>query len=67
MDQVQPSRLILDCDVDYVEVAVQVPSWAIEKFGFGDEAWHLNVLVNAALTVLPAAATMLILRMRDKV
>jgi ABC-type multidrug transport system ATPase subunit len=45
----------------------EVPSWSVDKFGFKDEAWNLNVAVNIALAVLPMAATMLILRMRDKV
>ncbi|MDJ0764587.1 MAG: ATP-binding cassette domain-containing protein [Myxococcota bacterium] len=44
-----------------------VPSWAIEKFGFGDEAWHLNVLVNWALSIFPLALTMLLLKVRDRV
>ncbi len=44
-----------------------VPRAKLEFFGFGDEVWHLNVAVNVALAVLPIVATMLILRMKDRV
>ncbi len=44
-----------------------VPAWAMEKFGFINEVWHLNLLVNVALAVLPTCATILILRLRDRV
>ncbi|MCP4605529.1 MAG: ATP-binding cassette domain-containing protein [Proteobacteria bacterium] len=48
-------------------VVEDVPRAKLEFFGFGDEVWHLNVAVNAMLAILPIGATMLILRMKDRV
>jgi len=36
-------------------------------FGFEDEVWRLNILVNGVLALLPAVLTSLVLKMRDRV
>ena len=44
-----------------------VPLWAKQKFGFGEEVWHLNTVVNLVLSCFPLMGTILILRLRDRV
>jgi hypothetical protein len=44
-----------------------VPEWALEKFGFKNEMWELNALVNLVLAVFPIFGTILALRLKDKV
>lgn len=48
-------------------VVNDVPRIKIAFFGFGNEVWQLDVIVNFALAILPTAATMLVLRTRDRV
>lgn len=44
-----------------------VPAWATEKFGFKDEVWELNAIVNIVLAIFPLFGTVLALRLKDKV
>ena len=50
-----------------MSIVEDVPQSKLEFFGFADEVWQLNIAVNVALAILPIAATMLILRMKDRV
>ncbi|MCU0661870.1 MAG: ATP-binding cassette domain-containing protein [Myxococcota bacterium] len=48
-------------------VVDDVPRLKLEFFGFGNEVWQLDVIVNFALALLPTAASMFLLRARDRV
>jgi hypothetical protein len=48
-------------------VVNDVPAQKIGFFGFGNEIWQLDFLVNLALALLPTTATMFVLRARDRV
>ncbi|MDD5309113.1 MAG: ATP-binding cassette domain-containing protein [Deltaproteobacteria bacterium] len=50
-----------------MELVKDVPIAKMEFFGFKDEVWTLNVVVNLALSVLPIGAAVLILKLRDRV
>lgn len=49
------------------DLVADVPSVKVAFFGFEDEVWRLNVMVNAILASLPVIFTMLILKIRDRV
>ncbi len=44
-----------------------VPERFQVAFGFGNDIWYLNVLVNLVLSAFPLIGTMLVLKMRDRV
>jgi ABC-type multidrug transport system ATPase subunit len=50
-----------------MDVVEDVPEAKVIFFGFEDEVWRLNVMVNAVLAVIPAVLTTLVLKMRDRV
>jgi hypothetical protein len=50
-----------------MDVVEDVPEAKVIFFGFEDEVWRLNVMVNAVLAVIPAVLTALVLKMRDRV
>jgi ABC-type multidrug transport system ATPase subunit len=49
------------------DLVQDVPKTKIGFFGFEDEVWQLNVVVNFVLSLLPVTLIMLILKMRDRV
>jgi ABC-type multidrug transport system ATPase subunit len=50
-----------------MDVVRDVPETKVIFFGFEDEVWRLNVVVNAVLALIPAVLTSLVLKMRDRV
>ncbi len=50
-----------------MDIVADVPAAKVKFFGFEDEVWLLGAMVNLLLAILPISATMLILRLRDKV
>jgi ABC-type multidrug transport system ATPase subunit len=50
-----------------MDLVKDVPSAKVLFFGFDDEAWQLNVIVNLLLSSVPLFITMLVLKLRDRV
>ena len=50
-----------------MDIGQDVPIAKVKFLGFENESWLLNVLVNLALATLPVGATILILRLKDRI
>ena len=50
-----------------MELIQDVPADKLIFFGFEDEVWRLNVVINLLLALLPVSIAMLLLRLRDRV
>ena len=50
-----------------MSVVNDIPARFETAFGFEDDLWTMNVLVNLVLSAFPLMATMLVLRLRDRV
>ncbi len=50
-----------------MDLIKDVPESKVLLFGFEDELWRINAMVNATLAALPVILTMLILKWRDRV
>jgi hypothetical protein len=50
-----------------MDVVEDVATEKVLFFGFEDDVWQLNVIVNCFLGLLPGFLTALVLKMRDRV